>query len=373
MVKSGGILSMPLGTEEEVVRIRFKPKTQGDFATVLKQRVDAYFSERSLSRHANFEVYLKGVLHLVVFFGLYFAILSEEFSKPVMLVMAMIIGMLHGFIGVNISHDALHNAYSPYSKVNKCLGYTFDFVGLSSYVWKVTHNFHHHIYTNVPGVDHDISHTVLLRFSPADKHYWFHRYQQFYTFFFYCITGANWIFYSDHKWFIEEQKKRRIPTHEVIAFYFFKMVNFTMFLIIPMIVMTLPWWQILIGFIALQLAGGFFISVIFQLAHMVEGLEYPEPNSEGVMENQWAAHEMLTTCNFATKNRFLNYVCGGLNFQVEHHLFPYICHIHYKDLSPIVKQTAHEFGLPYNENPTFTQAIISHYRHLKKLGAGYTK
>lgn len=358
---------------EETVNIRFQPKKENDFATVVKQRVDHYFVEKGISRHANWVMYLKGILLLTVFFGLYFAVLSEEFSKPVMLVMAMIIGALHGFIGTNISHDALHNAYSANSKVNRWLGYSFDFVGLSSYVWKVTHNFHHHIYTNVPGVDHDISHMDLLRFSPKDKHYWFHRYQQYYTFFLYTLTGANWMFYSDYQLFLAERKKRKTPTNEIVLFFFFKALNFTLFFIIPMIVMTLPWWQILIGYIALQLAGGFFISLIFQLAHMVEGLEYPEPDANGVMENQWAAHEMMTTCNFATDNRFINYVCGGLNFQVEHHLFPYICHVHYKAISPIVKQTAHEFGLPYHENPTFTQAIISHFRHLKKLGTGYTQ
>lgn len=355
-------------TADKTVRIRFQPKTENDFATVVKERVDAYFTKNGISRHANGEMLIKSFLHVIVFAGLYFGILSEEFSKPVMLLMAMGIGIMHGFVGVNISHDALHGAYSSNSRINKILGYTFDFVGLSSYVWKVTHNFHHHIYTNIPGVDHDIEQTFLLRFSPKDKHYWFHRYQHWYTFLFYCLTGINWIFYSDYKCFLSDRKKRQTPMGEVIAFFFFKALNFTLFFIIPMIVMTLPWWQILIGYMALQVVGGFVVALIFQLAHMVEGLEYPEPDSQGLMENQWAEHEMLTTCNFATKNWFVNYVCGGLNFQVEHHLFPYVCHVHYTEISPIVKKTALEFGLPYNENPTFTSAVISHLRHLRNLG-----
>lgn len=355
---------------EEVVRIRFQPKADNDFATVVKHRVDAYFAEKGISRHANWEMYGKAFLHVVVFLGLYLGILSEEFSKPVMLIMATIIGIMHGLVGMNISHDALHNAYSSSSRVNKLLGYTYDFVGLSSYVWKVTHNFHHHIYTNVPGVDHDIQQSIFLRFSPKDKHYWFHKYQHFYTFFFYCLTGINWMFFSDYKWMLTERVKRQISTGEMVAFFFFKALNFTLFFIIPMLVMTLPWWQIVIGYLFLQIGGGFFSAILFQLAHMVEGLKYPEPDEDGFMENQWAEHEMFTTCNFGTKNRVLNYVCGGLNFQVEHHLFPYVCHVHYPKISPIVKQTALEFGLPYNENPSFTRAIISHIRHLKKLGSG---
>jgi len=357
-------------TTDDPVRIRFKPKSENDFATVVKKRVDAYFAEKRISRHANWVMYGKAALHLIVFAALYAAILSEQFSKPAMILMAMVIGILHGWVGVNVTHDALHGAFSSSSKVNKIVGYLFDFCGLSSYVWRDSHNFHHHIYTNVPGIDHDIEQNIFLRFSPTDKHYWFHRYQHYYWPLFYCLTGVNWIFFSDYKWFFAESAKRQMPTNEIVAFFFFKALNFTLFFVIPMLVMTLPWWQIVIGYAALQLAGGFFVALIFQLAHMVEGLEYPEPNTEGLMEHQWAVHEMLTTCNFGTQNGFLNYFCGGLNFQVEHHLFPYVCHVHYSKISPIVKLTALQFGLPYNENPSLMAAIKSHVRHLKKLGQG---
>lgn len=349
-------------------RIKFKPKTKKDFASVCRDRVEAYFSKNRISRHANFSMYLKTFLHFVILAGLYVAILSESFSKPVLLVMCMLMGIIHGLIGVNVGHDALHGAYTSSSSWNKMLGYSFDFVGLSSYVWKVTHNFIHHIYTNIPGVDHDIGKGPILRFSPKDKHYWFHRYQHIYCLPLYCFTGINWVLISDYVFFIDELKKKRVPSKEIFYFFFFKALNLLLFLVIPLVYMTFPWWQIVIGYLALQFAGGFTVALIFQLAHLVEGLDFPEPDSQGLMENQWAEHEMHTTCNFGTRNPIINYVCGGLNFQIEHHLFPYICHVHYTNISPIVKQTAKEFGLPYHENPSGTEAVLSHLRQLKKLG-----
>lgn len=356
--------------EAEKIKIRFQPKREHDFATVCKERVDEYFRENHISRHANAAMVFKTLLHFGLLISLYVGILSESFSKPVLLLMCMAMGIIHGLIGVNVGHDALHGAYSSSSRLNKIIGYSYDFVGLSSYVWKISHNFIHHIYTNIPGVDHDIGKEPLLRLSPEDKLYSFHKWQHLYIFPLYCFTGINWIFVSDYAFFFAEMKKRKIPKKDIFAFFFFKVLHVTLFLIIPLVVMTFPWWQILIGFLALQFAGGFTVAVIFQLAHVVDGLEYPQPDAEGLMENQWAEHEMHTTANFATANPFVNYVCGGLNFQIEHHLFPYLCHVHYTAVSPIVRQTAEEFGLPYHENVTFTGAVKSHLRLLKKLGHG---
>ena len=76
---------------------------------------------------------------------------------------------------------------------------------------------------------------------------------------------------------------------------------------------------------------------------------------------------METTVDFAPRSRLLAWYLGGLNFQVEHHLFSRVCHIHYPALAPIVKQTAREHGLPYHHNGTFLQAVGSHARTLYRL------
>jgi linoleoyl-CoA desaturase len=104
------------------------------------------------------------------------------------------------------------------------------------------------------------------------------------------------------------------------------------------------------------------------MAHSVIETSYPLPNEKGEIENDWAIHQLNTTMNFARGNRLLSWYVGGLNFQVEHHLFPNICHIHYNKLAPIVKQTCEEYGIPYLDSPSFFEALKSHVKMLKKFG-----
>ena len=142
-----------------------------------------------------------------------------------------------------------------------------------------------------------------------------------------------------------------------------------MFIVVPLLVMDITVWQFLFGFIFMHVAEGLVLGLVFQLAHVVEGTDFPEPSPEsGNIEEDWAVHQMQTTANFARKSHLANFLCGGLNFQVEHHLFPNICHVHYREISEIVKATAHEFDLPYHENETFGEALVSHYNTLKLFG-----
>ncbi|HXP51255.1 MAG TPA: fatty acid desaturase, partial [Bacteroidia bacterium] len=128
------------------------------------------------------------------------------------------------------------------------------------------------------------------------------------------------------------------------------------------------WWQVLLGFFIMHWVAGCILSTVFQMAHVVEGAEQPMPDKTGIIHQDWAIHELHTTSDFARGNKFLNWYVGGLNFQIEHHLFPQISHVHYKNIAPIVEQTAKEFGLNYNLKPTFRSALASHIRRLKELG-----
>jgi linoleoyl-CoA desaturase len=114
--------------------------------------------------------------------------------------------------------------------------------------------------------------------------------------------------------------------------------------------------------------AGIILSLVFQLAHTVEETTHPMPNAEGIIENDWAIHQLNTTVNFSRKNKVLSWYVGGLNFQVEHHLFPKVCHVHYPEIAPIVKQTAEEFGIPYLEQEHFSNALKSHFAALKRFG-----
>ena len=114
---------------------------------------------------------------------------------------------------------------------------------------------------------------------------------------------------------------------------------------------------------------GFVLAIIFQPAHVNEQTEFPEPDDENSIQENWAIHQLHTTANFSNKSRFFSWYVGALNFQVEHHLFPNICHVHYKKISEIIRKTAKEFELPYNRYRTFIDALIGHYNMLKRLSA----
>jgi linoleoyl-CoA desaturase len=183
-----------------------------------------------------------------------------------------------------------------------------------------------------------------------------------------------WIGVKDYFRLIKYQKEGLVKKQkanirrEWLILFASKAFYFSYIIVLPLVLLPIAWWQLLIGFVAMHYVAGFILAVIFQPAHVIDGTEYPLPNEEGKMENSWAIHQLHTTTNFANNNRILSWYVGGLNYQVEHHLFPNICHIHYRKISTIVKQTAEEFGLPYKSEPTFIGALVGHAKLLKQLG-----
>ncbi len=350
------------------IPVRFVKRSGTDFFTLVKKRVHQHFIENNISMNANGKMLVKTALMIALFLLFYGLIISNHFQGWSLILLYSLIGITEAMMGFNIAHDALHGAYSSKSNINKFLGYSFDFNGTSSYVWKLSHNGKHHTYTNIPGHDEDIDKAILLRLSPTDKLYPFHYYQNWYGPILYFLTGIVWIWYGDYNWLLRAIKNNEISVKDTAIFLAFKIINATVYLLFPLFYLSAPWWQIVAGYLSMVFFGGFFLAVIFQLAHIVEKVQFPSPNDSGHLPNEWGVHEMLTTSNFANENRFISYFVGGLNFQIEHHLFPYICHIHYPVIRDIVKKTAKEFNIPYNEYTTFTQALKSHLNTLKRFG-----
>ena len=338
----------------------------------VKQRIAAYFEGRGLSRHANLGMVLKTITLLALFFIPYGLMLSNRVPPLGMLGLAVLMGIGLAGIGFAISHDALHGAYSSNPRVNAVLGRSFDLLGASGYMWKITHNVIHHTYTNIDGVDEDLTVSPLLRLSPGAPLRRVHRYQHLYGFATYSLSTLFWVFIKDFKYFLARDlgpyKDKRHPRGEVVNLIVSKLLYYGWAIVIPLLVIELPWWQILLGFAVVHLTAGLILGVIFQLAHVVEGTEYPVPDDAGRIEEAWLVHEMETTANFARRNRLLSWYVGGLNYQIEHHLFPRVCSVHYPALAPIVQEVALKHGMPYIDQPTLFSAIRSHYRMLKKLG-----
>lgn len=352
-------------------KIKFLNTKGPDFFKTLRRRVDDYFSENKLSKHANVTMVIKTITMLGLYFIPYFLLFTNVFTFFPSLLLFMLMGIGMAGIGVSVMHDANHGAYSSNNKINKILGYTLNMVGATVYIWKLQHNIKHHSYTNIYSEDKDVDGRYIFRFSPHGELKKIHRFQHIYAIPFYGLLTLSWMLVNDFIHFLKNDlntKNRKVFLRETLILIASKLLYFTYMILLPLLFLDLTWWQFVIGFILMHFTAGIILSIIFQLAHVVEGTSHPLPNKQGNMENEWAIHQMHNTVNFGTNNKSLTWFAGGLNFQVEHHLFPDVCHVHYKRISAIVKRTAEEYKIPYLENSTFIKAFMSHLRLLKKLG-----
>lgn len=350
--------------------------TQGqDFFVTLNKRVNEYFKSNKLSRHANTEMVLKTVFMLALYLIPYMLIITGTVAHIAgIAALCVVMGVGIAGIGLSIMHDANHGAYSDKSWVNSLLGYTLNIVGGNAFNWKVQHNVLHHTYTNIHDVDEDISPRGVLRMTPYAAWRFFHKFQFIYAWFFYGLMTLVWVIAKDfariqryHKDGLVKKQRTTIAKEWTILIIT-KAIYVTYIFVIPALILPVAWWQVLTGFLIMHYIAGFILAIIFQPAHVIEGTEYLMPDDNGNMENNWAVHQLHTTTNFANKSRLFSWYVGGLNFQIEHHLFPNVCHVHYRKIAGIVKQTAEEFGLPYKSQPTFVHAVWHHARLLKQLG-----
>lgn len=351
-------------------KVSFKHPPKEDFYSKVKQEVEKYFFTKHLKTTATPEMYIKTVVLLSLYVLAYAGIVSNLFSGLSLIGIYTFLGMITSLMGFNINHDIMHGAYFSNPNLNRILSYFFDLNGYSSFVWKTTHNLQHHVYTNIPGHDGDIDKAAILRLSPRDPLLFFHRYQHIYAYFLYAFTTLNWIFYGDFTCFNQQRKIRHIPQKEYFLFFVFKILYLPLFLFLPMLLISAPWWQVLLGFFCMHFTVGFMSGVVFQQAHVTEGVEFPFTDSHGKIQMSWVEHELRTTSNFANSSRFWGIMLGGLNFQIEHHLFPYICHVHYPQIAKIVRKWAKVYNLPYHSHATFSKALKSHTETLRKFGRG---
>lgn len=349
--------------------------SERSFTATLNKRVNDYFKQNNISRHGNAEMVIKTLVMFSLYLGPYFLIVTETFTSGWLLLLCVFV-MSFGLsgIGLSVMHDANHGAYSSKRWLNTLIGYSMNLIGANSFSWKIQHNVLHHTYTNVHEEDEDISPRGVLRLSPHSDWKRMHKYQFIYAWFLYGLMTLVWMIVKDftrlvkyHKNGLAEKHNFNI-TREWFILIASKLTYAGYIFFIPLIFTSLAWWQILIGIVIMHYIAGFILAIIFQPAHVIEGTEYPLPDEDRALENNWAIHQLLTTTNFGNRSRWFSWFIGGLNFQIEHHLFPNVCHIHYRKIAGIVKETASEFGLPYKSSRTFISALAGHARLLKQLG-----
>jgi linoleoyl-CoA desaturase len=345
---------------------------QSPFFKSLKEKVDSYFSVNRLHPAGNNRLLFKGLFQVATAIGLYVILVFFTPSVWVSVLLCAAFGINLAVIGFNIMHEGGHASFSKHKWLNTTSAYFLNVLGGNIYFWKLKHNVNHHTFTNIEGMDSDIDVQPFMRLHEQQPHQWFHKFQHVYCFLLYGISYIVWIFYNDfEKYFsgkiVYGSDAKPLDKREKNIFWVTKILYVSVYLVIPIIMV--GFLETLVGFLIVTFVCGLTISVVFQLAHVVEDTHFPQVETENThIEKEWAIHQVSTTANFATNNPVISWFLGGLNFQVEHHLFPRISHIHYPQLSKIVKETCNEFNVKYLEYPSMTRAFVSHLQHIRSLG-----
>ncbi|QSB26648.1 acyl-CoA desaturase [Flavobacterium sp. CLA17] len=343
------------------------------FFRTLNSRVNNYFKENNIQKTGNWKLHLKAIILFAIFLTPYFLILTLNMPFWAQLLLNILMGIGMAGIGMNVMHDGNHGSYSSKSWINKIMGGSIYILAGNVHNWQVQHNVLHHTYTNIHGHDEDLDAGRIIRFTKNAEWHRFHKFQHYYSFFLYGLLTFNWALTTDFKQ-MKNYLRRKLsygtpqsPAKLWTVLVITKIIYVLIWMALPML-LGVTWWKVVIGFFVMHYTAGLILSIVFQLAHVVEETSNPIPNEEGEMENTWAIHQLYTTANFAPKNKIVNWFTGGLNHQIEHHIFPHISHVHYTKIAEIVKQTAKECNLPYYEFKTMRGAVLAHYKHLKELG-----
>jgi len=316
--------------------IRFNTQQRQFFKTA-KSRVDEYFKSNNISKNGNWKMVLKTVLLISLYFTPYVLILCGFIDSLSGLILSgIVMGLGMATMGLSIMHDANHGSYSKNKHVNNFLSYSLNLLGGHYLNWRLQHNELHHTFTNIHDHDEDIAPVGILRFSPHAPLKKVHRFQFIYAWFFYGFMTFMWVTTKD---FVALKRYRDMGLlkaknisykKQLLVLIVGKILYYVYMIGIPVLLIGLTWWHVVIMFVAVHFVAGLVLAMIFQPAHVIEETNFPLPDPTGNMENDWAVHQLYTTANFAPKSRVLSWFIGGLNYQIEHHLFPTICHIHYR-------------------------------------------
>ena len=357
---------------ESVKFVRQNSKER-EFAYEVRKRVRAYFKDNNKSIYGNLNMYLKSVVILGVYLVPLIILLTMSVSPWMALVLAIIMGIGEAGVGMSIMHDGVHHAYSSKKWVNDLASSSMFLLGSNIFNWKIQHNIKHHTFTNIFNYDPDISNLKIIRlcqYGPLKK---YHRYQHIYAFPLYGLMTFARLFGEigvlleyNKKGITKEQNVN--PTWQLVKLIAIKIIYFAVIIGLPLYFTDFTFWQILIGFIALHVTAGMIMSTVFQMAHVVEGTHQLLADEDQQIKNDWLVHQLNTTSDFGRKNGLFSWYIGGLDFQIEHHIFQNICHVHYPAIAGIIKSTAEEYGFTYNLKPNVFSALASHFRRLKELG-----
>jgi linoleoyl-CoA desaturase len=356
--------------------VKFVSQNDTGFGTTVRKRVSEYFKTKNISRKGDYRIWIKVILLPTLYLAPFAIVLSNSFYGSLWAFYSLWVLMGIGLAGcgLGIMHDACHGALSKNQKLNNFIGeLILNLSAGSSINWKIQHNVLHHSFTNIDGLDEDIEPHGLMRFSPHQPAKPFYRFQSVYAWFLYGLMTFGWATTKDFKQLSRYNAKGLIKQQgatyrkEMIRLIIQKVLYYSFFIALPLFLVNVGWWHVIIGWFCMHFVAGLILGCVFQPAHVVPTSEYPLPDNDNNVDGDLAKHQLLTTTNFAPSNRLLSWYVGGLNYQIEHHLFPTMSHVHHREISKIVKKTAEEFGVPYYSQSSFIGALVNHAKMLHKL------
>lgn len=355
-------------------KLKYKKDKQG-FVKELRNEVNNYFTDKGIGKYGGTTILIKTALMALAYFIPYGLMLSGFINSLGLVVICWVVmGLGMSGLGLVTMHDANHGSFSKYRWANKLFGNSLYLLGGFPVNWKYQHNTLHHGHTNIEGHDEDIAHGGILRFSPHKPLKKVHKYQYIYAWFFYGLMTFSWVTVKDFKKLRKYRNEGAIlnSSGNYRQLYYklliSKVLYYVFFVALPILFIPLSWYWILLGFLMMHFTSGLVLSIIFQTAHVVPTSDYPLPDNNNELNNNWAVHQLYTTSDFAPNSKIFSWFIGGLNYQVVHHLFPNISHVHYKNLAKIVEEIALKHQLPYYVNKTFHGAVYQHALMLKTLG-----
>lgn len=351
-------------------KVSFNNK-QSPFFTTLKGKVNTYFSENKIHTSGNRKLYVKSVVQILSAIALYVTLVFFTPGVFLSIILCAVLGVNLAVIGFNVMHEGGHQSFSKHKWLNTAGAYFLNILGGNTFFWKIKHNINHHTFTNIEGMDSDIELEPFMRLHENQSRLWIHRFQHLYCVFLYGVSYFSWIFWDDFtKYFtgrVAAGQYRTLDLKEHFIFWTTKILYITAYIVIPSLM--IGFIKVIIGFGVITFVCGITIAIVFQLAHVVEDTAFPQPDTKtNRIEQEWAVHQLATTANFSTGNKIISWLLGGLNFQVEHHLFPRVSHVHYPVINKFVKETCAEYKITYLEYSSIFKAVSAHFSHIRKLG-----
>ncbi|MCJ8331927.1 MAG: acyl-CoA desaturase [Lentisphaeria bacterium] len=347
-----------------------KDAAKVSFYSQLKEEVYTFIDKNSLIPQGNKLIYVKAISILLAWLAAYAGfIVAVSFSAYLIASLCLFTACFFMLaMQMGIMHDASHKSFGNKKSVNGILSQCLAIAGASATLWYHKHVVSHHSNPNIPGSDPDIESGGIFRFNSTDDWKWYHRFQHWYAVPAYSLLVLKWVWVDDVKELVHNRYKIRGKdrTKAWVEIVFSRVIHMAIYIILPLAVGLNPW-LVLTFYLAHWMVLGAVLSLIFSLAHVNTVQDFPE--SKDGFENDWALLQLATTANFATGNKFLTWFIGGLNYQVEHHLFPRISHQLYPQIRKIVREYCSKHNVEYLEYSTFKEALFDHFDHLRILSA----